>query len=136
MHQHSVPRRVEWGETDAAGIVFYPNIYRWFDAAAHECLKAAGVDVSLAASSTQIFPLVETGARFLRPILYRDDIVIETRVMELRSRAFRLSHTVKRGPETLAEGYEVRVWARMVPGGIEAVAIPAEARRALGGQAE
>jgi acyl-CoA thioesterase FadM len=36
---HRIVLPVEWGDTDAAGIVFYPNYYRWFDRAAHALLR-------------------------------------------------------------------------------------------------
>ena len=32
--------KVRWGDTDAAGIVFYPNFYKWMDEATHEFLAS------------------------------------------------------------------------------------------------
>jgi acyl-CoA thioester hydrolase len=128
MLTNRVERRVEWGETDAAGIVFYPNIYRWFDAASHDLLAAAGVDVQGLLMEGYAIPLVETGARFLRPILYADRIEVVSAIEDVRTRGFRLRHTIRRGDDVLCEGHEVRVWARIVPGGIQAVPIPEETR--------
>ncbi len=34
---------VGWGDCDPAGIVFYPNFYRWFDACSHALLTARGL---------------------------------------------------------------------------------------------
>ena len=31
--------QVRWGDTDAAGIVYYPNFYKWMDEATHEYFK-------------------------------------------------------------------------------------------------
>lgn len=27
--------QIQWGDTDRAGIVYYPNYYKWFDLAGH-----------------------------------------------------------------------------------------------------
>ena len=34
--------RIEWGDCDPAGIVFYPQYFKWFDAAAAALVAAAG----------------------------------------------------------------------------------------------
>ena len=46
MTERIKPHRVQWGETDAAGIVFYPNYFRWFDQATHELLAQLGYPVT------------------------------------------------------------------------------------------
>ena len=38
----SMPHRVEWGDCDPADIVFYPNYFRWFDAASWNLFEVAG----------------------------------------------------------------------------------------------
>src|SRR5579859_3152900 len=110
IHRISVP--VEWGETDAAGIIFYPNYFRWFDRAAHALLRAADCDPSHLLRAGVVVPLIETGAKFLAPVVYGDEVEIESAVADLRTRSFRLEHRVTRGDELVADGFEVRVWAR------------------------
>ena len=34
---------IEWGDCDDAGIVFYPNYFRWFDNAFHHLLRQCGI---------------------------------------------------------------------------------------------
>ena len=36
------PIEVKFGDCDPAGIVFYPNFYRWFDEAVHAAARACG----------------------------------------------------------------------------------------------
>ena len=38
-------RRVEFRDTDAAGIVHFSAFFFWMESAEHELLRAAGVDV-------------------------------------------------------------------------------------------
>ena len=41
MRTHVTRTRVRFGETDAAGIVFYPTFYAWFDMGTSGLLRAA-----------------------------------------------------------------------------------------------
>jgi 4-hydroxybenzoyl-CoA thioesterase len=108
---------IEWGDCDAAGIVFYPRYFAMFDASTHYLFEAAGWSkAALRAEFDMIgFPMVDTRARFLLPSSYGDDIVIETRVAAIRNSSFDIAHRVfKPSPagEALAiEGFETRVWS-------------------------
>ena len=43
MFRNSIDITVEWGDCDPAGIVFYPNYFRWFNQGAHALFGAAGM---------------------------------------------------------------------------------------------
>lgn len=117
----TVELRVRWGETDAAGIVFYPNYYVWFDVATHELLREQ-------ARSGFGFPLIESGARFHAPLFPDQTFTIESRIAEVRTKAIRLEHTVRRDETLIATGFEARVFAKLLPHGIEAAQIPDDLR--------
>ncbi|HEX2911177.1 MAG TPA: thioesterase family protein [Chloroflexia bacterium] len=139
MFKHVCEFRVEWGETDTAGIIFYPNYYRWFDRATHELFRAAGMPIrDLSTHHHFGQPIIDSGCRFLAPLYYDDLVTLETVVTEVRSRTFRLEHTVKRGETVTGTGFEVRAWIalhqqsednRLVP-----VAIPEEYAARLRGE--
>lgn len=109
-HRITVP--VEWGDTDAAGIVFYPNYYRWFDRAAHALMRAYGCAPDELLRQGYVVPLLEASARFLVPVIYGDVLTIESSVTEVRTRGFRVDHRVLKADAGVAEGFEIRVWAR------------------------
>jgi len=95
---------VEWGDCDPAQIVFYPNFFRWMDAASLRFFRAAGVPPwrELEAQSGIIgTPLVDASARFLRPATYGDVIDIDTAIDEWRGKSFVMSHIIRRGEEVL-----------------------------------
>jgi YbgC/YbaW family acyl-CoA thioester hydrolase len=132
MMQNTLRHRVEWGETDAAGIVFYPNYYRWFDRATHELFRAAGNEVDTILARGYAIPIVEAHANFPRPLRYDDVIDIESRVVEVRTRAFRIDHRIVCASEQVCLGYEVRAWVRLKAGGVlEAESIPDELRHLM-----
>lgn len=129
-------RQVQWGETDAAGIVFYPNYFRWFDIGTHDLLRDLGIPLVEILRRGFVVPIIEAGGRFRAPLAYEDEVRIRSSVTELRTRAFRVDHDLTRGDETVCEGYEVRMWVRTrdgvlipepIPDDVRALLLPAEA---------
>jgi 4-hydroxybenzoyl-CoA thioesterase len=125
---------VEFGDCDPAGIVWFPNFFRWFDAGSRRFFIACGVPIwKELEKTTGIFgtPLVDTRARFVRPASYGDELVVETSVVEWRSKSFVMRHRILRAGELLCECDEVRVFAERTgsdPHAIRAVPIPADIR--------
>ena len=105
------PFKVKWGDTDAAGIVFYPNFYKWMDEATHEYFSAIGLHTSTLYSEQQIAtPLLEANCQFKSPLLFKDDVIVRSSVVELHQKVFKISHRFFKNEKMVAEGYEVRAW--------------------------
>ncbi len=135
MSRNTTQYYVQWGDTDAAGIVFYPNYFRWFDHAALEFLRSLGWPLeALKAQFQAVAPIIEAGCRFQQPLRYHDLLTIETMVTEVRTRSFRLEHHLSRGDEMIGLGYEVRGLARVPTDSdskLELIAIPEAVRICL-----
>jgi len=132
--RHVTRFTVEFGDCDPAQIVFYPNFFRWMDAAALHFFRAAGVpswrDYE-ARTGILGTPLVDATARFLRPATYGDVIDVEASIVEWRGKSFVMTHVIRRGDTVLVEGREVRVFARRHPDDparIQAVDVPEDIR--------
>ncbi|WP_108661617.1 acyl-CoA thioesterase [Acuticoccus kandeliae] len=125
-------RLIEWGECDAAGIVFYPNFYRWMDAHYHALTNTLGFDQRRLQSDFGLLatPLVDTGCSFRSPSSYGDELTIDSTITHLGNTSFRLAYVFARGDVLAAEGFETRVFVRLGEKGIEKAPIP-EAIRAL-----
>lgn len=136
MHRTS-RHRVEWGETDAAAIVYYPNYFRWFDRATHDIFADLDYPISGLLRRGLAIPLVDAGARFRHALAFGDEVRIESRVAEVRARTFRVEHTVHRAGVLVCEGYEVRMWVRVnSDGSLTGERIPDDVRVLLTGTAE
>ena len=135
MSSSSLQYYVQWGDTDAAGIVFYPNYFRWFDHAALEFLRTLGWPLEILKTQFQVVaPIIEAGCRFQKPVRYHDLLTIQTTATEVRTRSFRLEHQVTRGSEIVGMGYEVRGLVRLPgddDGNLELVPLPEAVRLAL-----
>jgi YbgC/YbaW family acyl-CoA thioester hydrolase len=129
---HRTRTRVRFGETDAAGIVFYPTFYAWFDAGMSGLLRhAAGPLLGAQGRPRWPVPIVESGARFIAPLYYDDAIVIRSTIAELGASSIRVEHVVLRDEVEVARGFEVRVLIGYDGGTIGAVPLPQELRDAL-----
>ncbi len=108
---------VEWGECDPAQIVFYPNIYRWFDKGSHDMMKFHGFGQAEMIERYGIvgFPLIETRARFLRPMQFGDELVIVSRIESHTRKTFKVRHRIYNLDAESVSGYETRFWGIQDP---------------------
>ncbi|MBM4761168.1 thioesterase family protein [Bacillus sp. B15-48] len=103
--------KVKWGDTDAAGIVFYPNFYKWMDEACHEFFRAIGFPTPVLYSEHQVsIPLLEANCKFKSPLVFDDQVTVVSSVAEMHQKVFKLSHQFLKNDQLIAEGYEVRAW--------------------------
>lgn len=133
---HTYHLRVEFGDCDPAQIVWFPNFFRWADAASRHFFVQCGLPSWKEAERERGIlgtPLADTQARFLRPASYGDELDIDSAVTEWRRKSFVMRHVIRRGEAVLVEITEVRVFARRKgdgsdPHAIEAVLIPPDWR--------
>lgn len=117
--------RVNWGDTDKAGIVYYPNYFKWFDIAGHQFFRSIGLSPAvLEKERGVIIPLIDVRCTFVKPLFYDDIITIHTEVSEIHNKVFKLSHEVYCGSDKTGYGYEVRGWVKNIDGKYKAVPIP------------
>src|SRR5258708_12185408 len=85
--------RVEGGDCDPAGIVYYPNFFHWCDVAAWNFFAACGLSISdmQARYGTLGLPLLEASAAFHAPSRPRDLVPIATPLRKPRPGSLPLS---------------------------------------------
>jgi 4-hydroxybenzoyl-CoA thioesterase len=118
MFMNSRALRIEWGDCDPAGIVFYPRYFAMFDTSTTALFeRALGMKKIefLKAYDTVGYPMVDTRARFLSPTRFGDDVVIETKLTELKRSSFSVQHLLMKGDTLAVEGFETRVWVGRDP---------------------
>ena len=123
--------RIEWGDCDAAGIVFYPRYFAYFDAATQGYFEAAGFPLHVTRKLFDMvgYPMVDTRAKFILPSSFGEDIEIVTTAVAIRNSSFDVEHKVYKDGLLAIEGFETRVWVGNHPDrpdAIKAKSIPAE----------
>ena len=124
--------RVEWGDCDPAGIIFYVRYFDFFDVSTTMLIERAlgmkKIDY-LKAYDFAGHPLVETRARFRQPTRFGDEVSIETAFTEFGQSSFKIAHRLTKDGALAVEGFETRVWVARPPGvakGLRSQPIPAE----------
>ena len=126
--------RVEWGDCDPAGIVYYPRYFAYFDNCTAALFEAAGLPKHQMLKTYGIvgIPMVDTRARFLAPSRFGDDVMVESCITEWRRSSFDVQHKLFRGDVLAVECSETRVWAvrsKTDPEGIEGQVVPEDVVR-------
>ncbi len=110
--------RIEWGDCDPAGIVYYPRYLALFDAATSALIERALGMTKQQYLKTYDFgghPLVNTHARFIIPTRFGDDVTIETEAADIRHSSFDVRHRLAKGGDIAVECFETRVCVRYDP---------------------
>ncbi|MBU9723188.1 MULTISPECIES: acyl-CoA thioesterase [Bacillaceae] len=124
--------KVNFGDCDPAGIVFYPNFYRWMDQSTHHYFTALGHPTSHLVMKEKIgMPIVEAKCQFHSPLLFDDIVTIHSTIIEMKNKVFTINHDFYKDGKKVAGGYEVRVWCDMSSENMKAVTIPNDIRNAI-----
>ena len=128
---------IEWGDCDAAGIVFYPRYFAMFDAATHGLMaRATGLSAAAMNALHGIvgIPMADTRVSFHIPSTYGDVVTIETQVERFGRSSFHVCHHLLKGTRLAAQCWEKRVWVAQHPDDpsrLHGVAVPPEIVAAL-----
>src|ERR1700750_2850779 len=76
--EHTSTVQVRWGDVDAAGIVFYPRFYEWYDYGCEALFTSLGLPWPQTFPKYGIVgvPILESGSRFPSPARYGDTLAI------------------------------------------------------------
>ncbi len=128
--------RIEWGDCDPAGIIFYPRYFEIFDASVAALFeRALGLTKfeQLKTFKFAGYPLARTQARFLRPTRFGDDVAVESTITFGRS-SFDVAHKLSLDGALCVECAETRVWVvrDAATGAIKPQPVPDEVRAKFG----
>lgn len=105
------PIRARYAETDQMGIVHHTAYIVWFEAGRSDWMRQRGSSYADFEASGYLLPLSEVGARYLKPALYDEEVVVRTWIGELKSRKLRFDYEVVRPAtgETLVTGFTAHI---------------------------
>lgn len=124
--EYRVLRRVQFYETDAAGIVHFSWYPRYMEEAEHALWRAAGM--TIARPSPDIgWPRVAISFRYFRPLRFEDEFEVAIRVAAIEERKIHYRCMLSRGATRVAEGtMTIASVRRDAEGGMKSVPIPAD----------
>ena len=93
---HQMEYRVIYGDTDCAGVVYYANYLRFFEAARSEMLRACGTPNKDLEAQGYILPVVECKARYKASARYDDLLIVETSIQDVKKMSCRFNYRIIR----------------------------------------
>ncbi|MGB5245483.1 MAG: tol-pal system-associated acyl-CoA thioesterase [Woeseia sp.] len=93
----SWPVRVYYEDTDAQGLVYYANYFRFMERARTEWLRALGIEQDqLMRDERRLFVVVETRAEFLLPAKFNDELLVSASLLNQARASFELEQLITR----------------------------------------
>ena len=124
-------RRVQFAETDLAGIVHFSEMFRNMEEAEHAMWRAAGLTIAERGSDLG-WPRLNAALEFRNPLRFEEEFEVWARIAELKTRTIEYEFTLVRGQTVIAVGTMTAVCVRRLPDGtMRAAEIPASIRNAL-----
>lgn len=120
-------RRVQWMDTDAAGIWHHSTIVRWAEEAEAELHRRLGIIDSTFGAT----PRVHVEFDFSIPVRFDDEVIVELSVVQVGESSVTYAITVSHGSRQVAVGRMVAVFIDRSSG--EKRPWPPELLQALGG---
>lgn len=121
-----VPRRVEFCDTDAAGIVHFSAFFRYMEQAEHELLRSVGLSVLLSDAEGKIsWPRVAARCDYQSPARFDEMLDIDVSIPRLGRSSVTYRFVFRRGEQLLATGEMTSVCCRIpADGPPKSLAIP------------
>jgi YbgC/YbaW family acyl-CoA thioester hydrolase len=128
-----ISKRIEFHETDMAGIVHFSNFFRYMEMAEREFLRARGVSFTLPWEGERIgFPRVSASCDYVKPARFDDVLDIAVTIDRLGEKSVTYAFEFTRDGDVLARGKVTSVCCRVGPDhALEAITIPASYRERL-----
>ncbi len=130
MHEHVTRRRVDFADTDMAGIVHFARFFVFMETAEHRFREALGHPVVAPDGGVYGWPRVAASCDYRRPARFGDELTIRTRIAEVGRSSLKFAFVFEREGEVLAEGELTSVYCRMEPR-VEPVPMPEDLLAAI-----
>lgn len=129
-YEFTFNRRVEFSETDMAGIVHFSNYFRYMESAEHAFFRSLGLTVHTGGESMEGWARVNASCDYFAPLRYPELFEVRLLVADMRGRSITyIGEVYKEGvdqPSARARWTVVRIQRRPGEETMHSAAIPPE----------
>lgn len=128
----TVNRRVQFAETDIAGVLHFSNYFRLMEEAECAFWRSLNLSVITPEGAGHIsWPRVATSCDYFAPAFFEDELTLALRLIRLGEKSATFEVDVRRGDVGLARGRMTVVCCATTPGSFAPVPIPPRIRTLL-----
>ena len=108
---HHFPLRIYFEDTDLSGLVYHANYLRYMERARSDMLRIAGIDQrSEHEGGSGVYAVTDLQIRYRRPARLDDDLMVVSRVVDVRAASCAIHQSVMRGDEELTDATITVAW--------------------------
>lgn len=113
-------RRVEFAETDAAGIVHFSSFFVYMEQAEHALFRHCGWTIfpqkrDDLRAPLYTWPRVHCSCDYKSPAVFEDILSIDVGIERIGSKSMTYRHVIRRGPQVIALGLVTAVCSKIDP---------------------
>lgn len=127
--EYTIKRRVQFYETDAAGIVHFSWFFRYMEEAEHALWREAGLSIHPPDSPIG-WPRVGAACEFHRPLKFEQEFDVTIRIAEITRRTIGYTCDITQDGQRIATGtLKIACVSKQPDGGMRSVEIPVDIAR-------
>ncbi|MHC4521829.1 MAG: acyl-CoA thioesterase [Planctomycetota bacterium] len=112
-----MPRRVEFVDTDMAGIVHFTAFFRYMETAEHEMFRSLGLSPGAGGREPHVgWPRVRCGFDFIKPLRFGDEAEVHIGVERIGAASIAYEAEIVRNGEIVARGHSTSACCEVGPG--------------------
>ena len=120
------PRRVQFAETDLAGLVHFTHFFRYMEEAEHALWRAAGLTIGRAGARTG-WPRLSATCDFRAPLRFEDEVEVRVTLAQVTRRSLQYEFTIVCGDVVVAVGAITTAYvSKGEDGAMKALDLPAD----------
>ena len=128
----SIKRRVQFAETDMAGIVHFANYFRWMEEVEHAFFRSRGLSVAMTHEGVELgWPRVNVGCEYYSPLRFEDEVELRLRITKVGGKSLSYEVDFLLDGKLTALGKSTSACCAHTPEGLKSIEIPAEIRAKL-----
>ena len=130
--EFSITRRVQFSETDLAGIVHFSNFFKMMEEVEHAFFRSIGLSVSMQHDDIHVgWPRVSASCEFFGPVRFEEEIELKMRLTRVGEKSLSYEVEFISGGKRVALGKSTSVCCAIDRGNVQSIAIPQAIREKL-----
>lgn len=102
---HQFPVRIYFEDTDLSGLIYHANYLRYMERARSDMLRLAGIDQQGAQQAGEgVYAVADLRISYKRPARLDDDLLVVSKVLEIRAATCSIHQTVMCDGQILTDG--------------------------------
>src|SRR5687768_8953612 len=103
--EFSILRRVQFSETDMAGVAHFSNYFRWMEEVEHAFFRSTGLSVVMQHEGADIgWPRRAVSCEYSGPIRFEDEIELRMQIIKVGEKSFAYEVDFIKDGKSMAKG--------------------------------